>query len=221
MGSDGPVRPSEESLEGDAPGQKPSPIEDTVRLETFSDGVFAIAITLLVLEIELPELEGSLHHQLVELWPSYVAYVLSFVTIGIMWANHHGIFRLIRKTTHGLVVANLMLLLFVAFIPFSTAVLGEHLRERSHDANVAAIFYSGTFVVTAIFYNLLWQVAARGHRLIVEGSRDAADEVTRRFRPGVPLYVIATALAFWNVGASIAANGAIAAFYLLPRREAT
>jgi uncharacterized membrane protein len=198
---------------------KPSPGEDTLRLETLSDGVFAIAMTLLILEIKLPE-GHSLHQQLLRAWPSYAAYALSFITIGIMWANHHGIFRLIERTTHGLVVANLMLLLFVAFLPFPTSILAEHLQEKSHDANVAAIFYNGAFLATAVFYNVLWQTAARGHRLIVDGSQDAADEVTRRFRPGVPLYAVATAIGFWNVGAAVAANGAIAAFYLLPRREA-
>jgi uncharacterized membrane protein len=203
-----------------APAPKPSPAEDTARLETFSDGVFAIAITLLILEIPRPHLEDPLGPQLLGTWPSYVAYVLSFITIGIMWANHHGIFRLIGRTTHGLVVANLLLLLMVAFIPFPTAVLAEHLQEESHDANIASIFYNGTYLVTAAFYNLLWQVAARGHRLIIKGSNDAADEVTRRFRPGVPLYLVATAIGFWSVGAAVAANGAIAAFYLLPRREA-
>lgn len=202
------------------PGAKPSPAEDTARLETFSDGVFAIAITLLVLEIHLPDADGPLLDQLLHTWPSYAAYVLSFVTIGIMWANHHGIFRLIDRTSHGLVVANLLLLLMVAFIPFPTSVLGEHLRQISADSKIAAIFYNGTFMVTALFYNLLWQVAARRHRLIVEGAEDAADEVTRRFRPGVPLYLVATLVAFVNVQASIAVNGAIAAFYLLPRREA-
>jgi uncharacterized membrane protein len=203
-----------------APARKPSAGEDTARLETFSDGVFAIAITLLILEIRLPEGHGPLTDRIFGLWPSYAAYVLSFVTIGIMWANHHGIFRLIDRTTHGLVVSNLLLLLLIAFIPFPTSVLGEHLEVIDKDSRVAAVFYNGSFLVTAAFYNLLWQVAARGHRLIAKGAEDAADEVTRRFRPGVPMYLVATIVSFFSAQTGIALNAAIALFYLVPRREA-
>ena len=80
---------------------------DTARLEAFSDGVFAIAITLLVLEVRVPGGSGSLAHKLADAWPSYLGYVVSFVTIGIMWANHHAVFRLIARTTHGLIVVYL------------------------------------------------------------------------------------------------------------------
>jgi hypothetical protein len=100
-------------------------------------------------------------------------------------------------------------------------VLAEHLGEPgSNDAAVAAIFYSGTFTVTAIFYNLLWQTAAHGNRLIAAGQEAAAAQVTRRFWPGAPSYLVATLLAFVNVPLSVGVNGAIAIFYLLPRREA-
>jgi uncharacterized membrane protein len=191
---------------------------ETSRLEAFSDGVFAIAITLLIIEVRLPEGHGPLAERLLEAWPSYVAYLISFVTIGIMWANHHGIFQLIDRTTHGLVVANLLLLLFVAFIPFPTSVLGEHLRASAGDQRTAALFYNGTYFVTAIFYNLLWQTAARGNRLIVAGREAAAAQVTRRFWPGAPSYLVATLAAFVSVPLSVALNGAIAFFYLMPRR---
>ena len=127
----------------------------TTRLETFADGVFAIAVTLLVLDIRLPEEGGSLTDRLGDAWPAYVAYALSFITIGIMWANHHSIFELIDRTSHGLIVANLVLLLLVAFLPFPTKVLGDYLRQGGHDQHVAAVFYSGTFTVTAVVYNLL------------------------------------------------------------------
>jgi uncharacterized membrane protein len=198
--------------------KKPSAAEDTARLETFSDGVFAIAITLLILEIELPEGNG-LAARLWDTWPSYMAYVLSFVTIGIMWANHHGIFRLIERVTHGLIVSNLLLLLMVGFIPFPTNVLAAQIRNGRAE-QTAAVFYGGTFTVTAAFYLLLWLVAARGNRLISKGSEDAAAEVTRRYRYGVPSYLVATLVALWSWPASIALNAAIAGFYLLPRREA-
>src|SRR5438876_4788386 len=98
---------------------------DTARLETFSDGVFAIAITLLILDVRVPSGPDSLTHRLLHTWPEYLAYAISFLVIGIMWANHHAIFRLIERTSHSLVVANLFLLLLVAFIPFPTAVVGR------------------------------------------------------------------------------------------------
>jgi uncharacterized membrane protein len=193
---------------------------DTGRLETFSDGVFAIAITLLILDVRIPSGHASLTHGLANAWPSYIGYVISFLTIGIMWANHHGIFRLIGRTSHGLVVANLLLLLCIAFIPFPTTVLAEHLPTGGHDQHVAAIFYSGVFAVTAVFYNLVWQTAAWRNRLIAEGSERAAAEVTRRYRYGAPSYLVAALVAIVSVPASLAIDGALALLYILPQREA-
>jgi uncharacterized membrane protein len=171
-----------------------------------------------VLDIRLPSGTASLSHRLGDVWPAYVAYALSFVTIGIMWANHHSIFDLIDRTSHGLIVANLLLLLMVAFLPFPTHVLGDYLREGGHDQHVAAVFYSGTFAVTAVIYNALWRIAAWKNRLIVPGREADAAAVTKAYRYGVPVYVLATLLAFWNVPLSLAVNFSLAAFYMLPRR---
>ncbi|MGH9283730.1 MAG: TMEM175 family protein [Acidimicrobiales bacterium] len=191
---------------------------ETNRLEAFSDGVFAIAVTLLILEVRLPEIDGApLSERLVRAWPGYLGFVISFVTIGIMWANHHSIFGLIHRTSHGLVVANLALLLCVSFLPFSTKVLGEHLRMAGADQRTATIFYSGSFFVSAVFYNLLWQTAARKNRLIVPGCEAEAAEVTRRFRPGAPIYLMATLAALWSVHLSLAIDTGLALLYLLPR----
>lgn len=189
---------------------------DTGRLEAFSDGVFAIAITLLILDVRLPPGGGPLTHRLGHAWPTYVAYLLSFLVIGIMWANHHGIFRLIGRTSHGLVVANLLLLLCVAFIPFPTSVLADNLAHGGTDQRTAAVFYNGVFTLTAVCYNLLWQVAARGNRLIEKGSEEAAAVVTRRYRYGVPSYLAAALVALVSTPASLAIDGAVALFYLLP-----
>jgi uncharacterized membrane protein len=192
----------------------------TTRLETFADGVFAIAVTLLVLDIRLTtgSAGGTLSHRLGDAWPAYVAYALSFITIGIMWANHHAIFDLIERTSHGLIVANLLLLMFVAFLPFPTKVLGDYLREGGHDQHIAAVFYSGTFTVTAAIYNALWQTAAWKNRLIAPGREAEAAAVTKAYRYGVPVYLLATLLGFWNVPVSLAVNFSLAAFYMLPRR---
>jgi uncharacterized membrane protein len=193
---------------------------ETSRLEAFSDGVFAIAITLLILEVRLPSEEtGTLSHRLAEAWPGYIGFVISFVIIGIMWANHHSIFRLIGRASHGLVVANLLLLLCVSFIPFPTKVLAENLRGAADDQQTAAVFYSGTFFVTACFYNLLWQTAARGNRLIAPGSEAAAAVVTRRFWYGFPSYLVATVAALVSVPLSLAIDAGLALLYLLPRRD--
>jgi uncharacterized membrane protein len=162
----------------------------TQRIEAFSDGVFAIAITLLILEVRLPPANGDpLSRRLSEAWPGYIAFVLSFLVIGIMWANHHANFHLIERCTHGLVVANLLLLLCVSFIPFPTKILAEELRHAGADQRTAALFYSGAFVVTAIFFNVMWRVAA-------------------------------TVVALWSVPLSLAINGALALLYLLPQRDA-
>ena len=193
---------------------------DTARLEAFSDGVFAIAITLLVLEIRLPDSEGTLAHLIGGLWSSYLAYVLSFVTIGIMWANHHAVYRLIGRCTHGLVVANLFLLMTISFLPFPTSVLADSLREAGADQRTGALFYSGTFIVIAIAFQALWQTAGRNNRLIVPGREAAADEITRSYRLGIPMYTISLLVALWSPIASVILVGAIALYWLIPRGRA-
>jgi len=100
-------------------------MNQTARLLTFSDGVFAIAATLLILDVQLPENSESLAHQLLQLWPSYGAYAISFVTIGIMWVNHHAIFEQINRVNRTFLVINILFLLVIAFIPFPTRVLAE------------------------------------------------------------------------------------------------
>jgi uncharacterized membrane protein len=193
---------------------------ETSRLEAFSDGVFAIAITLLILEVRLPDEPGhSLAHGLLRAWPDYLAYVVSFVTIGIMWANHHANFRLVGRASHGLVVANLLLLLVVAFIPFPTKVLGDHLRAAAADQRAAAVFYSGSFALMAVAYTVLWHTAAWNGRLIAPGAEAAAAEVTRRYRFGVPSYLVATLVAIWSMPLSLAVDAALALLYILPRSE--
>jgi uncharacterized membrane protein len=192
---------------------------DTGRLEAFSDGVFAIAITLLILNVDLPGGSASLAHRIGQAWPSYLAFVISFVTIGIMWANHHSIFHLIDRTTHGLIVANLLLLLSVSFVPFPTRLLSGYLAAGGPDERTAALLYGGTFVTIAVFYNVVWQTAARNNRLIVRGGEAEAAQVTRRFRFGVPGYLVATLLTLASVPAGLAVEGGLALLYLLPHRN--
>jgi uncharacterized membrane protein len=182
--------------------------KETGRIEAFSDGVFAIAITLLVLELKVPHLpeggtSGALAAALVKQWPSYLAFVTSFFTILIMWANHHAIFRLVRKTNAEFLFANGFLLFLVTVVPFPTALLAEYMTKPG--APVAAAVYAGTFVVGGVAYNVLWRSAIRDRRLLRSGVREETiHEITRRYRLGVPMYLAATAAAFVSVPVTIA-----------------
>jgi len=194
---------------------------DTQRLEAFSDGVFAIAITLLVLEIAVPrENDGqSLRHALLHLWPSYFGYAVSFLTIGVMWINHHHMFKDIVRTDHTLLVLNLLLLLGVAFVPFPTAVVAQYLRD-SHDELAATLTYGATFVVIAILFDALWLYASTGRRLIDEHVSEArVRSRTVRYLPGPLMYGVALPIAFITPWISLAIYAGLAVFWLLPLNE--
>jgi uncharacterized membrane protein len=188
----------------------------TGRLETFSDGVFAIAITLLILEIVPPHDPGRLAHELLQLWPSYLAYAVSFLTIGIMWVNHHDVFRLVGRTDRLFLFLNTVLLLCIAFVPFPTAVLGDFIRS-GEGRGTAAVFFAGTFTVTAIVYNVFWRYAASGRRLIAPAAADAdVQAVTRSYLVGPVVYAIATAVGFASAWASVAICALLSLSYALP-----
>jgi uncharacterized membrane protein len=192
---------------------------DTSRLEAFSDGVIAIAITLLVLEIKVPPMEeappSELWRALGAKWPVYLGYVISFFTIGIMWANHHTIFRSIERTDHTLIVLNLLLLFFLATVPFPTALMADYLGHPA--VRIGILVYSGWFLVTAVGFNLLWHYAASGNRLIEPlADSDTVAGITRRFRLGLPSYAVAFILAFFSTWASLVVLLGLALIYLLP-----
>jgi len=200
-------------------------LRDANRLETFSDGVIAIAITLLVLEVHVPdpsEIDSNreLWRALRELWPEYVGYLLSFIVIGIMWANHHNIFKHISNTDHNLIVINTLLLLCIGFIPFTTDLLAEYLGEPGE--RTAMLVYAGWFTVTACIYNLLWRYPQR-HKLLLMPDADEAEvrAITRRFNVGPPLYLLTFLLAFVSVDASLIVIAILAILYLLPVKPAT
>jgi uncharacterized membrane protein len=189
---------------------------DTSRIEAFSDGVFAIAITLLVIEIGVPHVEGTtLLGALVEQWPSYLGYVISFLQIGVIWANHHNRFRFIVRSDHILLFLNILFLMCVAFIPFPTALLADYLQgtERS----TAGAVYAGTLAVTAFFFTLLWLYAAANYRL-VDRNLDPSllRAMTRRFVAGMVAYLVTFLLAFVNVTASLLLIVFLALLFVLP-----
>jgi uncharacterized membrane protein len=190
---------------------------DTARLEAFSDGVFAIAITLLVLLFARPALSGgeTLGDALLHQWPSYASYAVSFVTVGIMWVNHHAIFRHIVRVDRVLLFVNLLLLMCIAFVPYPTSLVAEFIRS-SQDARAAALLYGITMTTTAIFFNALWQYASRGYRLLdPDADRREVTGITRSYLPGAPLYGASTLLALWSAPASAIAYALIALFYAI------
>ena len=184
----------------------------TGRFETFSDGIFAIAATLLVLSFSV----GSgvdLGSRLLHLWPAYLAYVTSFVTIGIIWMNHHHTVSLIARTDRTMLFLNNLLLLTVAFLPFPTKLVGDFLRHDGERA--AALAYAATLLVMAILHQVWWRYARGNRRLIGDETPDSAlRAVDRAYLPGVPMYGAVFVLAFFSPLAAVLLTFAIAAFYL-------
>jgi uncharacterized membrane protein len=192
---------------------------DTTRLETFSDGVFAIAITLLVLEIRVPHVEEgeSLVVALLGLWPSYLGYAVSFLQIGVIWANHHNRFRLLGRSDHVLLFLNILFLLCVAFIPFPTALLAEYIQGSEGERQTAIAVYSGTLAVTGIFFTLLWLYAANDYRLVNRTLNPRLlRAMTRRYLIGAALYIIAFAIAFISAVTSLGLIVGLALLFVLP-----
>jgi uncharacterized membrane protein len=189
---------------------------ETARIEAFSDGVFAIAITLLILEIKVPSPEqGRLSTALLRQWPSYLAFLLSFAYIGIMWMNHHRMFSHIRRSNDTLLLLNLLLLLGVTIVPFPTAVLAANLG--TDDQKTAAIFYNGVYVVIAIFFNVLWRYAV-ARRLLDESALASAVMISRQYAIGPFIYLTCLVLAWVDVRVSVMVNVALAIYFALPPR---
>jgi uncharacterized membrane protein len=186
----------------------------TTRLEAFSDGVFAIAATLLVLEIGVDTANGSdLGEELLRIWPSYLAYATSFLIIGIIWINHHHCVSLIQRVDRPFMFVNTLLLLSVSFIPFPTRLVAQYLQKPGERPAVFA--YAATMLVMAVLFNLWWRYARRGRRLIIEGVPDARlRAVDRAFDPGVPAYGVVFAVAFVSPLASVIITLLLALFYL-------
>lgn len=168
--------------------------EAPVRCEAFSDGVFAIAITLLILEIRVPHVEHGLWAGLVALWPSYLAFLLSFFVILLMWVNHHELLHMVRAINYPFLFANGLLLLTVTFVPFPTAVLAEHLT--SPEAKTAVAFYCATFVVNSLAWNLLFSTIVRNGLLRDEISAAAVAGVRKAYYWAPVIYLVSTLVAF-------------------------
>jgi uncharacterized membrane protein len=212
---------------------------DSRRVESFSDGVFAVAITVLIFNLLPIGREVLDYRVLASAWPQYAAYVVSFMTIGIMWANHHTLFGHIRLVDRPLIVLNLLLLMGIVAIPFPTALIAEHLTgpDRS-GGQVAAVVYGGVMIVISIFYNAIWwylmghaeELGSVSSQQLLRGSipRLGTDPVLSkipRWSIGLVGYAAGTLIAFVSAGAALAVYGLLAVYYLFnhlpnpPREE--
>jgi uncharacterized membrane protein len=185
----------------------------TARLETFADGVFAIAATLLIIDVTADAHGGALGGALSHAWPQYVAYLISFVTIGIMWVNHHACLELIDHADRRFLFLNVALLACIAFVPFPTRLVAEHLRDDGLRA--AALTYGLTLTATATCFFAFWFYAAIGRRLIARNADDRMVRgISRSYLPGAPIYGAATLVALASPTASVILFALIAAAYV-------
>ena len=200
-----------------------APTPNTDRLEAFSDGVFAVAATLLVLNLKVggasgrPLRAGTLAHALGAQWPQYATYAVSFLTIGIIWLNHHSQFSRIERPDRTLMVLNLLLLMFVTLTPFPTSLLASYLRSGS-DEHVAAALYAATMLAMSIAFFSTYAWCAR-RKLFADWVADEhVGYLVRRNVAGLFVYAVAIGLAFASATVSLVLCGLAAIYYLLPGR---
>lgn len=189
------------------------------RLEAFSDGVLAIVITLLILDVKVPSVPpGHLAAALSDQWPRYVAYLMSFLIVGIIWLNHHATIQLLARTDHGTQVLNLLLLLPVSVLPWPTALLAEYASHGTHsDARLAVAIYGGTSTIMAVTFNILWRYLLRHPELHRPDVTPGLIRTrTRRYIVGLVVYPVATAVGLLSVPLFLAVMLALAVLYLLP-----
>jgi uncharacterized membrane protein len=198
---------------------------DRSRLEAFSDGVFAVAITLLALDLTVAGPgHGALGHQLWVRWPAFVAYVLSFSMIGIVWVNHHALIRSVAVVNRTLLFLNLVLLLFVVVIPFATGVVADYLAlggKEAGNAKAAVALYSAVFLGMSIGFGLVFEWTLHGERVyqpVPPGQRWAA---RARFVGGGAVYLIAIIVAYFSAIASFILIALVAVYYIVERTPGT
>jgi uncharacterized membrane protein len=195
---------------------------DSGRLEAFSDGVFAVAITLLALDLVIagPEKPGSLAAKLGDHWPAFFAYVVSFIAIGIIWVNHHTLFKNFSEIDRALLFLNLLLLFFVVSIPFATSTVAAYLRADRADASLAAAIYQGVFEGMSITFGSLFWWAIRRDHLKVPLSAEQARRATIRFGLGNLGYIAGIGVAFVSPVASLAVAGVVGIYYVFEQTPA-
>ncbi len=187
----------------------------TGRMEAFSDGVFAIAITLLVLELVVPETEGDFLDAVLDQWPLYLAYVVSFATIGAVWLAHHAITAYLERIDAGFVRLNLLLLLAVSFLPFPTRLLGEHIGESSPE-RVAVTIYGLTLLAVSTLVSALWRYAVHERLVVPDASDEDIQMLTKRLTPGMGAYVVMLILGLFLPTVAVFGYLAIALYLIVP-----
>jgi uncharacterized membrane protein len=195
-------------------------VSETSRLETFSDGVMAIAITLLVLDLAVPTHQAlaaakeSLGRALAAQWPSYAAYVVSFMVIGIIWVNHHALFGLIAGVDRWVLFSNLLLLMVVSAIPFPTRLMAEYLTDGGSSAHLAAAVYSANMLLMALAFTGLYIAGTRPAMVRHDVDAVAVRRSLPRFSAGVGVYAATVALAFVSAPATLLVHFGLAVYYV-------
>jgi uncharacterized membrane protein len=194
---------------------------DRGRLESFSDGVFAVAITLLALNLTVAGPgHGRLFNLLGNSWPAFAAYVVSFFTIGVIWVNHRSLFSGLARVDRVLLFLNLLLLLFVVAIPFTTATLSDYLRRGGENAHIAAALYGLVMTGMGISFALIFNWAIRRGLMIETMTKKARRGAQLRFGLGTVVYIIASGVSFLSAPAALVCYGTVAAYYVLEHTPA-
>lgn len=193
--------------------------KETVRIENFSDAVFAIAITLLVLDLHVPDTNTvkngtDLLVYLKGEWTEYLAFTLSFFSIFIMWVNHHKIFKQIYSRNTSIMFANGLILFLVSAVSFPTALLARFFDGEA--SNIAVALYTGIFVLINISYNLLWFIASNNKKLLRPGiTNSAIRKIRNNYLYGLPTYLIAFGISFQYPTIALAINMILLVFWAL------
>ena len=194
----------------------------TQRLESFSDGVFSIAITLLVLELAIPDSRSPnpppLQPALLSLWPSYVGYILTFLIVGIYWANHHYIYRLYKQTNHAFNILNILFLMSISFLPFPTAVLSRYVGIPAQ-ATIAVMFYAFGLLLPAVSFRIMWVYASTGYRLIDPRlAPDFITHLTKQYALSVVMYLGALGITPYSYKIGLGICICLTLLYLFPSK---
>jgi uncharacterized membrane protein len=189
------------------------------RLEALIDGVFAIAVTLLVLDLPRPQAPTPLGQDLLHQWPSYVAYLVSFVTIGIIWIEHHGMMSAVRSINRRFLERTLVFLLFVSVIPWPTAIAAQYARQGFTQARLAAVVYATTMLLMGLSFAWGWHYLSVHPQMVAERARAAFPAGTRRALIGGLVYLVAIVVALFSPPASFAIDALVAVYFAVSRSE--
>jgi uncharacterized membrane protein len=190
----------------------------TSRMEAFSDGIFAIASTLLVLDLAVPSVKaGDVGHQLFEQWPTYLAYLVSFLSIGQAWLNHSVITEYLDRADSILLRLNLVLLFFVSLLPFPTHMLAEYLNSENAERVAVTVYGLNLFLISA-FTSLTWHYAVAEHLVRESGTEEDRRALTAKLDPSLASYAVAIGLGLWRPQAAVILYLVIALFVIIPFR---